>query len=63
MTSIRRPGNTGITGGIKGINNKVPTSSAKKTEEKGKKHDHGGWKPAKNDNKPTQTPTRPPVAR
>lgn len=59
MTSIRKqPGNTGITGGIKGINNKVPTST-KKTEEKAKKHD-AGWKPA--NNKP-HTPAKPPPAR
>lgn len=55
MTSIRRPGNTGITGGIKGINNKVPKA---KTEEKAKKPHADGWKPHKQD-KPTQTPTKP----
>ncbi|MFO0593690.1 MAG: hypothetical protein U0228_00225 [Myxococcaceae bacterium] len=62
MTSIRRqPGNTGITGGIKGINNKVPQSSKKTEEKQVKKHESGGWKPA-NNNKP-HTPAKPPPAR
>jgi hypothetical protein len=59
VTSIRnKPGNTGITGGIKGINNKVPTSSTKKSEgtkkpahpgkfEKTPEH-KPGWKPGPN---------------
>ena len=58
MTSIRRPGNTGITGGMKGVkNNKVPTSPKK--AETTKKHE-GGWKP---NHKPAQPPARPPPAR
>lgn len=60
MTSLRKAaGNTGITGGIKGINNKVPQKSTKKTETTEKKPS-GGWKPANNAN---QTPTKPPPAR
>ena len=58
MTSIRS-GNTGITGGIKGVkNNKVPTSPKKATETA--KKNEGGWKP---NHKPAAPPAKPPPAR
>jgi hypothetical protein len=59
MNSIRKAGNTGITGGIKGINNKVPKTTTKPAENH-KKPASGGWKP---DHKPANHPTKPPNAR
>lgn len=57
--SIRKAaGNTGITGGLKVPNNKVPTSP-KKSEATKKPEHKPGWSPSSN--KPA--PTKPPVAR
>ena len=59
MTSIRnKPHNTGITGGLKNVkNNEVPAKQKKVTNKK----PESGWKPAKPS--PTQTPSKPPLAR
>lgn len=67
VTSIRRPaGNTGITGGIKGINNKVPTSKTSKTDAAKKTDKAHTGKFEKTDNKKpgwNPTPNKPPLAR
>jgi hypothetical protein len=57
--SIRKAsGNTGITGGLKVPNNKVPTSP-KKSEATKKPEHQTGWKPSGHH----KTPAKPPPAR